>query len=488
MKAGKILKIIALILILMLAAVIVAGGLYLKQEQKKETFFANTVVNGYDASEQSPQQLLDKIAADYSNTSVQITEKGETAIEGDLADFGYVVDQEQLLADLTNCAKRQKSSLFVVIESLMSGNAYTVTIPFTYYSDRFDQMVSTKALPTERFPSVDAQMKYDEKAKNYYIEPEVYGNEFDDQSFREYVKGEIDRFVGENNPNGELKIAFPEELYYKPTVTADDAAMNTQVNVYNGLCKASITYVFGSVKEVLDWNTIKDWITIENGQGVISDELAYGYVIDMASRYNTRHYDRNFHTSVGTDIVIPSYENDYGYTVNEDEEFRQLIADIRSNQEVEREPVYYSTTSEYENPLYYRRDGRDDLAGNYVEVNLTAQHLWFYKDGSLIIDTDIVSGSVARKSETKTGTFPLAYKESPSILVGQDAANGYRTEVQYWMPFYMGQGLHDASWRYSFGGNIYMTNGSHGCVNMPPYAAQILYENIDAGTCIVIYK
>ena len=168
--------------------------------------------------------------------------------------------------------------------------------------------------------------------------------------------------------------------------------------------------------------------------------------------------------------------------------FPQLMPETRSSSEAEREPVYYETKSDYGNPLYYRRDGVDDLAGTYVEVNLTTQHLWYYKDYNLIVDTDIVSGSVAKKAETKTGTFPVAYKESPSVLVGSNAADGYRTEVQYWMPFYEGQGLHDASWRSSFGGAIYMTNGSHGCINMPPYAAEMLYNNIEAGVCIVIYK
>ena len=88
-------------------------------------------------------------------------------------------------------------------------------------------------------------------------------------------------------------------------------------------------------------------MTIENGEAVISDQLAYEYVISIASKYNTRHYDRTFHTSLGYDVVIPSYENDYGYTVNEDAEFSQLIADIRSNSEVERERVYSETNGDY---------------------------------------------------------------------------------------------------------------------------------------------
>ena len=125
-----------------------------------------------------------------------------------------------------------------------------------------------------------------------------------------------------------------------------------------------------------------------------------------------------------------------------------------------------------------------------MEVDLTKQHLWFYKNGSLVVESDLVSGSVSANKQTKTGAFPLAWKQSPRVLTG-DAASGsgsYSTEVQYWMPFYEGQGLHDASWRSSFGGDIYLTNGSHGCVNLPPAVAQTIYENIDVGTAIIIYN
>ena len=82
-----------------------------------------------------------------------------------------------------------------------------------------------------------------------------------------------------------------------------------------------------------------------------------------------------------------------------------------------------------------------------------------------------------------TGIFPVAYKESPSTLVGAN----YSTKVQYWMPFYEGEGLHDAWWRTAFGGEIYKTNGSNGCLNLPSNVAQSIYENIDAGVPIVIY-
>ena len=55
------------------------------------------------------------------------------------------------------------------------------------------------------------------------------------------------------------------------------------------------------------------------------------------------------------------------------------------------------------------------------------------------------------------------------------------------MPFFNGYGLHDATWRDEFGGTIYKTNGSHGCINLPYSKAEILFNNISAGCTIVVF-
>ena len=49
-------------------------------------------------------------------------------------------------------------------------------------------------------------------------------------------------------------------------------------------------------------------------------------------------------------------------------------------------------------------------------------------------------------------------------------------------------GLHDASWRSEFGGEIYKTNGSHGCVNLPKDKAYELYDLISVGTTVIVHK
>ena len=85
---------------------------------------------------------------------------------------------------------------------------------------------------------------------------------------------------------------------------------------------------------------------------------------------------------------------------------------------------------------------------------------------------------------TKGSLWKYNYNSSPAVLKGP----GYAAPVTYWMPFSGGVGIHDATWRSRFGGQIYITNGSHGCVNTPKDQAAIIYNNISVGVPIVVYE
>ena len=117
------------------------------------------------------------------------------------------------------------------------------------------------------------------------------------------------------------------------------------------------------------------------------------------------------------------------------QELKQLLEDLKTGTAISREPVYSIRG--------LQRNGKDDLAGSYIEVSLDNQHLWLYKDGALVTETDIVSGAPTPDRETYRGAWPIPYKASPFNLTSD--VYGYDVKVNYWMPFVYGQGLHDAS-------------------------------------------
>lgn len=118
---------------------------------------------------------------------------------------------------------------------------------------------------------------------------------------------------------------------------------------------------------------------------------------------------------------------------------------------------------------------------NWVEVNIQEQKVTLHLSNGRSISSDCVTGTEG-VSDTPTGSYYIEYKQEKTTLRGED----YSSDVDYWMPFYGGYGLHDASWRYDFGGDIYKYSGSHGCVNLPHWMAETIYENISEGDLVRI--
>lgn len=464
-------------MIVVLILVCALGGVayFLYEKANSGLFFEETTLNDYDVSEKTAKEVLLMLKNDYSAPKLEIREKNETVLTLTLEELGYTIDEMKLLSEIQDCMRSQNLSLLL---SLFEGNEYEVTVPFQYDEDIFKKAVSARNFSAARISSEDAVLEFN--GEEYYIQPEVYGNEFDDADLQVIVKEVLDKLVAADRPQADIQVDVPEALYFVPAVTQDDSEMNRTMNAYNKYCKASVVHTFGEETMAIDWDTIRNWLVMEGDNAYISEDALYEYVTEMAGKYDTLYYERSFTATDGRTITLSS--NDYGYQIDVDAEVSQLLADIESNTKVEREPVYAVRG--------FSRNGRDDLNGNYVEVNLTAQHLWLYRNGGLVIESDFVSGLPKNGRETTTGAFPIAFKASPYNLKGGggSGSGSWDVDVQYWMPFHDGQGLHDASWRSSFGGNIYQTNGSHGCVNLPSNVAAVIYENVDANFPILLYK
>ena len=127
--------------------------------------------------------------------------------------------------------------------------------------------------------------------------------------------------------------------------------------------------------------------------------------------------------------------------------------------------------------------GLNDLGDTYIEVDIPNQKLTCIKDGKLFLETDVVTGNMLRHRDTPSGVYYIYGKQKNRVLRGP----GYASHVNFWMPVVRGVGIHDALWRDEFGGDIYQTEGSHGCINTPYDNMKLLYENIEVGTPVLIY-
>ena len=245
--------------------------------------------------------------------------------------------------------------------------------------------------------------------------------------------------------------------------------------ILKGYKNVSIIYTFGNKTQTLENKKIMTWLKVRDSKVVVSKKKVSKYVEKLASKYNTRHKRRKFQTMDGKTVTLD--QNEYGYQIDQKKEVKKILKDIKKKIPVSREPVYKVKG--------LGRNGNDDLNGSYLEISLTKQHLWLYKEGKLVTQTDIISGSPTKDRSTCVGAWKIAYKASPYTLSSKEY--GYRTKVQYWMPFVCGQGLHDADWQSEFGGDVYKRKGSHGCVNLPHGQARIIYKAVTSGYPVICY-
>lgn len=119
----------------------------------------------------------------------------------------------------------------------------------------------------------------------------------------------------------------------------------------------------------------------------------------------------------------------------------------------------------------------------YLKVSISKQKIWYYKYGKVQYASSIVTGQ-KYVHDTPTGTFKIRGKARDIYLIGPD----YKSFVNYWMPIYGDVGLHDATWRWTFGGDIYTYNGSHGCINLPLKTAKYIYNKVPTGTTVKVVK
>lgn len=249
--------------------------------------------------------------------------------------------------------------------------------------------------------------------------------------------------------------------------------LKLEEKMINDFAVANIQYKFGDNIEVIDSELIKKWLTVDKKQVRLNEDEVKDYVESLAKKYDTVGSERQFVDSHGDVVTVSG--GPYGWEMNQKEEIKELLALINQGKSIkDREPVY-------KHKAFTR--GINDIGNTYVEVNMSEQKMWFYKDGELIVSTNIVTGNMAKGHDTPTVVGYIYNKVRNTNLVG----TGYVAFVHYWMKVYGSIGIHDASWRNKFGGNIYTTNGSHGCINTPFDNVKTIFDNIEIGTPVIIF-
>jgi len=423
-------------------------------------FYFGSAINGINVSGKTVGEVKKELASEIEAYTLDLEERGDITEQIKATDIGLKYDGDKIME------LKDNQNPFAWVSALFKKNDSDMSQVVTYDEELLNKCFNELSCFNSNNISKPQNASFKYTSDDYEIVDEVPGTKINKDALYDNVVNAI--LKAEPKINLDTSNCYENAQYTSKSQEVTDAK-----DILNKYTDLKITYASGEKTEVLDGSTIHNWLGVnEKMEVTIDEDKVTRYVDKIASIYNTFGGTRDFVTTSKTTIKVSG--GNYGWIVDKSKEVKDLIETIKKGQDVTKEPIYAQTAIS---------KGADDIGKTYVEIDMTKQHLWFYKNGDLVVEGDVVTGNIVNNTSTPVGTYVLNYKERNATLKGED----YSSAVNYWMPFNGNIGIHDASWRTEFGKKIYMTNGSHGCVNAPYDVAHTIFDNIDAGTPIVCY-
>ena len=455
-RKSKTIKIYAASIVGLGLAVVYFGGVH----YFKKRFLPNTTINYTDASYETIDALDEELQKPISNYSLEIiAREGEKhVIRAKDVDLRYKLDKS-----IYSILENQEVYKWPIY--LFKKNPHKVAVTVDLDNAKLEYILSGYNCLTEASfkEARDAYIASYSNASGYVIEKEYDGTRIDIDKAKAKIKSSLTQL-------GLTEDLDADGLYGFAKIKEDDAKLLSAQDVLNKHAATVISYAGGAV---LNGERISQWLGVDEEGNLILDEGGIRVFVDeLAERYDTLGKPRIFKTTDSREVEIPAKK--YGWQVDKEGEFQAIRASILAGEQVEREPLFSSRAVSLEG---------NDFGNTYVEIDLGNQKLYYYVDGQLTLTSDIVSGALWGGRKTPPGLYKVNYKARNVVLRGPN----YAAPVRYWMPFNGGIGMHDANWRSSFGGGIYKSGGSHGCINMPSSSAKALYDIINKDCPVICY-
>lgn len=458
------------VLVAVVAIVYVAGAFVFTGR-----FLPNTTIGSYDVSMKTDEEvsaMLESIASDYQLDIVGGGFSYRTTGEG----IGLSVDSASIIQAMHDDLNAWQWPMLIAQPKHDESDRLVITSdPETYEPDLRNALAAYNETAT---PPVNATIVFDDTSGAFVVKPEELGTQLNPDAVLATVNGAVERL--------DATVALSDADLVQPTVLSTDENLIAAAEMATGMVSAELKLVMGG-QEVATVNgeDLSAFVTINDKLEVtfLDDEMTE-WVDDLALSFDTVGTERYFTRADGKQVAVPA-GGEYGWEVDSAALKDAVVEGVRSGAKTEIEVPCVRSAVVYNGP------GERDWGARYIDVDLSEQHVRFYgDDGSIIWESDCISGSPDGTHNTGPGTWYVNNKESPSKLIGYE--NGkkiYETTVTYWMPFeYNGIGFHDATWQPSFGGNMYAEGyGSHGCINLPYDKAQSLFDLVEIGDPVVVH-
>ena len=463
----------------LLALLVLALGAYLAGAVAfMKVFLPNTTINGEDVSL--------KTIEDVARANSESIGSFQLAVTGDGVDLTLGASDIKAAYDGGSFARtaiaRQHPWRWPL--EVLGAHDLQVETRLTYDAVRLDDQVGSavdKANKDAKDPE-DAKIAFNDESKRYEVVPEVKGTRVDRKAAIKAVRDAITQ--------GQHEVELGDGQLVQPQVLSTDEAYNKAVDEANAALEATQTLKRGDeTLATVEAEDLQKWVKIEKDLTVSFDldACTKWARYDLSERLDTIGSKRTFNLPDGRQVTVSG--GTYGWSINGGEIAEKIAENVKAGKQADIEVTWLATANSW-NP------GGNEWGDTYIEIDLGAQHVRYFKDGKVALECDCVSGGLntGKMHHTPTGVYYI----NSNMQSGDVELKGeidpvtkkpeYISHVKYWMPFIdNSHALHDADWRSSFGGYIYQSNGSHGCVNLPPSKAAELYGMVSVGTVVVVH-
>lgn len=435
----------------------------------RDGFSYGTWINGVYCTGKSVNEVNEELMEKCSY-------EGLTIIDGDGKSYAISAEDVGLSFhfDEALTAYYNKQNPYLWIDNLMGDAKDTKLKPSVHYDEAaYEDIVNTFPFFQGRADD-ERVVKILKGNQGYYLQDERT-HVLNEEKARNVIQQAFDGF--------ETVLDLEEAGCYENLPLTEE--MEQELLLWNKLeayQDCGIVYLFGEEKYPIDGSVVCDFLQLdedgnfvfdENGNLCTDKEKVYEFVDRLTDEYDTVGGIRQFRATRGEVVTVEG--GIYGNKIDRKVEKEYLLSAFLDKKREEHEPAYTQKAL---------KQGKDDIGDTYIEVDMTNQMLYYYVGGELQIETPVVTGNTSRRRGTPVGTNYVYNKQKNRVLRGPD----YASPVKFWIPVKGAIGIHDASWRSSYGGEIYKTNGSHGCINTPLEEVSKLYDMVEIGTpCVMFY-
>lgn len=434
----------------------------------RNAFTYGTWINGVYCTGKSIQEVNEELTKDFTYEGVTVTDKDGNSYMISAEEISYQFDFKKALEIYQ---KRQNPWRWT--DSLLGKHQVELTPVVSYDQEALEASFAALPFCQEEKKDKDRRVEIVKTPQGYALV-----NERVEVLATEQARGAV--FEAVEDSQNEVSLV-DSGCYHNLELTVQ---MQQTLDIWEKLSRfqqCGIVYQLGDEQVPVDASVVCDWIaTDENGQFLfdesgelqLKENAIEDFVEALAAEYDTVGASRLFLSTRGDLVTVEG--GLYGNKIDKKAEVAYLTQAFRDKKSEVRRPVYTQEA---------RVQGKEDIGSTYIEVDMGEQKMYYYVDGVLKIDTPIVTGNTSRRMGTPSGVNFVYAKQKNRVLRGAN----YASHVDFWMPVKGNIGIHDAAWRGKFGGTIYQTNGSHGCINTPRPAMEQLYDMVEVGTPVVMF-